>query len=526
MKIDRSKNTKKNIVFGYINKFITLLFPFVIRTIIIRTLGIQYVGLNSLFSAILNILNLAELGFGSAMVFSMYKPIAEDDADTINALLYLYRKIYRIVGTIVLVVGLAVMPALPYLIEGSVPADINLYTLYLVFLANVVIGYFFFGYKGSLFTAHQRNDISSNIFTIFRLAMYALQVAVLFLFKNYYVYAVFIPLSTLCINLCYGIVSKKLYPQYFCKGTLSKEIKSDIKKRVSALITHKMGNIVQNSIDNICISSFLGLITLGLYNNYMYVINAILGFVTVIRQSMLAGIGNSIIIEDKEYNKKHFYKLVTLFNWVSIFCSTCFMCLFQPFMQIWGKLSGERDMLLPITVVICLVALFYSNVVRYTTCLYKDALGMWWEDRFKPIAMSVFNLIITIISAYFGFIEGIILATIGANVLVALPYETGVFFKKYMDEKPIKYYFKQILQFALAVVCIAITYFTSDYFVIFLRNYTTINVIVELIIKGVFCLIIPNVITLLGFVLTKQVDKDSLKKGLKLFRRNKKSSTE
>ncbi len=521
MKIDRNKNTKKNIVFGYINKFITLFFPFVIRTIIIRTLGIEYIGLNSLFSAVLNILSLADLGFGTAMVFSMYKPIAEDDTETINALLNLYRKIYIVVGTIVSVIGLCIMPALPHLIAGNVPADINLYILYIIYLVNITVGYFFFGYKDCLFTAHQRNDISSNIFSVLRFIMFSIQIAVLFLFKNYYIYAVFIPVTTLLINLFIGFITKKMYPQYFCKGVLSKEIKGDIKKRISALITHRIGDVIQSSIDSICISSFLGLAMSGIYNNYMYVIISIEGFVTIIRNSMLAGIGNSLIVEDKEYNKKHYYKLVTLFNWVAIFCATSLFCLFQPFMHLWGIISKDEKMLLPITVVICLVTLFYCNSIRNTTRLYKDALGMWWEDRLKPILMSILNLIVTLISAYYGCFEGIILATIGSSLLIAFPFETKVFFKNYMNESQLKFYMKQLLHFAVAVICVTATYFASEYFVIFLRNYTTINTIVEFIIKAVFCVILPNLITLFAFVFTKQVDKDTLKKGINLFKRKK-----
>ena len=524
MKIDRNKNTKINIIFGYIQKLLTVVFPFIIRTIIINPniLGIQYIGLNSLFSAVLNILNLADLGFGTAMVFSMYKPIAEDDTETINALLNLYRKIYKVVGIIVLVVGLAIMPALPYLIEGTIPEDINIYALYAIYLANNVIGYLFFAYKNSLFSAHQRNDLSSKIDIIIKTLMYAIQIAVLLLFKNYYVYIIFLPLSTLCINLYTAYKTKKMFPQYVCKGILDKEIKKDIKKKITALFTHRIGSVIQSSIDTICISAFLGLGMNGIYNNYMYIITAIEGFITIIKQSMLAGIGNSLIVESKEYNKQHFYKLVTLFNWIAIFCATSFMCLFQPFMQLWGNISGDEKMLLPLTVVICLVSLFYGSTIRTTTGLYKDALGMWWEDRFKPLGVSLFNLIGTIIFAYFGCFEGIILTTLGAYILVGLPWETHIFFKNYMEEKPTKYYFKQFLHFILAILSIAITYFASNYFVLFLKNYLVINIVVEIIIKALFCLILPNIIILIGFLLTKQVDKDLLKKGLKIMGKIKK----
>ncbi len=519
MKINRAKNTKVNIVFGYIQKLLSVLFPFAIRTIIINTIGIQYLGLNSLFSSVLNILSLAELGFGTAMVYSMYKPIAEDDTETINALLNVYKKIYRIVGTIVLVVGLAITPVLPYLIKGSYPADINLYILYFIYLGNNVIGYFFFAYKNSLLSAHQRNDIASKINIIINSLMYVIQIVVLLLFKNYYIYIIFIPLSTLAMNLSTAFITKKMYPQYFCKGTPSKEIKADIKKKIIALITHKIGYIIQSSIDNICISAFLGLTLLGRYNNYMYIVTAVEGFITIIKQSMLAGIGNSIIVEDKEYNKKQFYKYLTVFNWIAIWCSVCFMCLFQPFIKIW---TGTENML-PITVVICLTFMFYCSSIRNAIGVYKDALGLWWEDRFKPIAISIVNLIGTIISAYFGCFEGVILSTAFAYLLVGLPWETHVFYKSYMNEKQTKYYLKQLLSFVIMLICVVSTYFITTSVGSLIKYTSTFNGILEIITILVICAIVPNLITLLILYLTGQIDKDNFKSKVKKYMRKIKS---
>ena len=304
MKISRKKNAVKGILFGYLNKIITIIFPFIIRTIIINVLGVQYLGLNSLFSSILTILNLADLGFSTAIVYSMYKPIAEDNHEMVNALLNFYKKVYRIVGLIVLVLGLIAMPFLPYLINGTHPADINLYSLYSIFLLNSVIGYFFFAYKSSLFSAHQRNDILSKAGTIISLCLYAFQITVLLLFKNYYTYIIFLPLSSIASNLLINYLSKKMFPQYFCKGSIDKETKNNIKKQIIALFTHRIGYVIQSSIDNISISAFLGLTLLGKYNNYYYLITAVQAFITIIKQSMVAGIGNSLIVETKEFGRK------------------------------------------------------------------------------------------------------------------------------------------------------------------------------------------------------------------------------
>ena len=171
MIIKKTKNAVKSVVAGFISKIISILFPFVIRTVILMKLGEQYIGLSGLFGAVLNVLNLAELGFTTAIIFSMYKPIADDDQTTIKALLNAYRKIYRVIAIVVLLAGLIVMPFLPHLIDGGYPADINLYILFSIYLANTVIGYLFFAYKSALLIAHQRNDIQSNVHSIINILM-------------------------------------------------------------------------------------------------------------------------------------------------------------------------------------------------------------------------------------------------------------------------------------------------------------------------------------------------------------------
>ena len=197
----RVKNTIKNTVSGFIFRIIGLVMPFIVRTVMIKKLGIDYLGLNSLFSSILQVLSLSELGFSSAIVFAMYKPIAEGDEDRICVILKLLRNAYYIIGTVILVVGCAIIPAVPYLIKGGeYPNDINLYILYGIFLLNTVISYFFFAYKGLLLTAHQKSSVENNIFSIVNLLMYVAQIVFLFVFSNYYIYIICLPVATLIIN--------------------------------------------------------------------------------------------------------------------------------------------------------------------------------------------------------------------------------------------------------------------------------------------------------------------------------------
>ena len=198
---NRTINAKRNITSGYVNKCISLLLPFIMRTVIIREFGEKYLGLGSLFSSILQVLSMAELGFSSAIVFSLYKPLAEKNTSTVCALLSYYKKIYRIVGSVILVVGILLTSFLPYFIKDEVPSNINIYYLYLIFLINTVISYFAFAYKSSLLVADQRQDLINNTNTVILIFSFVIQVFLIFFFKNYYLYAIVEIFSTIFNNL-------------------------------------------------------------------------------------------------------------------------------------------------------------------------------------------------------------------------------------------------------------------------------------------------------------------------------------
>ncbi|HHE3273822.1 TPA: transporter, partial [Streptococcus pneumoniae] len=193
---NRLVNTRRNIVWGTLNKLIAIALPFLVRTTLIYQLGIQYVGISGLFASILQVLSLADLGFANAIVYSMYKPLAHGDNDTVGALLGFYKKIYRVVGVVILIAGLLIVPFINYLVKGSYPADINIQLIYLIYLANTVVSYFLFAYKRSLLLASQRKDIFDNIDSVARIILSGLQILLLFLFPDFYVFALVIPCMT------------------------------------------------------------------------------------------------------------------------------------------------------------------------------------------------------------------------------------------------------------------------------------------------------------------------------------------
>ena len=220
MKINRTENAVRNILFGGILRVYQIVIPFVMRTVMIYCMGVQYLGLNSLFTSILQVLNLAELGVGSAMVYSMYKPIAEDDTDTICALMGLYRTYYQCIGLIIAVIGVGLTPFIPKLIKSDLPVGINIYALYLLNLSATVLSYWLFAYKNSLLQAHQRIDVTSKVTLITNTLQYVVQIFVLAVLKNYYIFVVVMLLTQAMTNIITSIVVTKMYTNYNERGRL------------------------------------------------------------------------------------------------------------------------------------------------------------------------------------------------------------------------------------------------------------------------------------------------------------------
>lgn len=487
MKIERTKNAAKNIIFGMILKVYQIVVPFLMRTAIIYTLGVQYLGLDSLFISVLQILNLAELGVGSAMVFSMYKPIAEDDEMKICALMKLYKIYYRVIGIIILVIGLIISPFIPYLIKSDLPIGLNIYVLYIMNLLATVFSYWLFAYKNCLLQAHQRNDITSKVTLCVFSIKYLIQFVVLFCLKNYYYYLMVNLISQMLLNVITAIIVSKLYPNYEARGKLDKEIVKDINQRVKDLFTSKVGGVIVNSVDTVVISAFLGLTMLAIYQNYYYIITAIIGLVGVIFTSCSAGIGNSLVIDSEEKNYNDLKKFTFIIIWVSSFCTCCLLCLFQPFMKWW---VGEK-FLLSFSCVICLCVYYYMYELNFLLNTYKDSAGIWHKDRFRPLATAFTNLILNLLLVNFIGIYGIILSTVISMLIVGIPWLLHNLFYE-VFKRSAKDYIIQLLKYTTTMVMMAMA---SYWLCSFIDGYT----LSSLIIRGIICGIVTNIIWILTY---------------------------
>ena len=482
MKIERSKNAVRNMFFAWIQQVYNMLMPFIIRTVMIYTLGMQYLGLNSLFTSVISVLNLAELGVGTALVFSMYKPIAEDDSAMICALMNLYKKYYRIIGLVVLALGGILIPFVPKLIKGTVPDGMNVYILYLMNLMATVITYWLFAYKNCLLVAHQRNDIMSKINMIIMTFQYISQLLVLLLVKNYYLYVLAIIIFGIVGNIVTALVVDKKYPNYHAVGKLPREQIGIINEKVRDLFTAKLGSVVVHSTDTIVISAFLGLTDLAKYQNYYFVMTSVTAFVSIIRSSCAAGIGNSLISETEEKNYNDLSKFTLLISWISSFCVCCFACLYQPFMELW---VGKENML-GYSYVICFCIYFYVTQINSILNLYKDAAGLWHEDRFRPLVTALANLGMNLIMVQFWGLYGIILSTVISMLFVGMPWLMKNLFTVIFHNNPTKYIIKMIVYIFVAIADVAICVGISNVL-------TFDSFILTMIVRLVVCAIIPNV---------------------------------
>lgn len=482
MSTSRSRHAAQNMAAGIVYKICSVSFPFIIRTLMINKLGAEYLGLSNLFSSILQVLSLAELGFGSAVVFSMYKPIAENDNELLCALYGFYRKVYRIIGCVVLVIGLFIMPLLPYMIKGTYPSNINLYILYIIYLGNTVISYWMFAYKESLLTVHQNSDISYKISTVVTLGMYVLQIISLIFVQNYYVYIIFLPLSTIITNIMRSKIVDKMYPEIVCRGELSKEEKGGLYKRIVGLLLFKISGICRNSFDSIVLSAFLGLVILTKYQNYFCILTAVVSVLAIVQDSITAGIGNSIAAESIEKNYRDFNVLYLIFNWIAGWCTVCLICLYQPFIELWvGK-----EFLFPFYMVILFGVYFYTQQIGNVSALYRQASGLWWEDKVRPIVEAISNLVLNVLSVKYLGAMGVLLSTIITIVFLNLPWASHVLFKHYFKMSAGKYWLKMIIGSFPVIIATIVTYTMCQ-----LAGEYGVS---SLLCRGIICCIIPNIV--------------------------------
>lgn len=484
MKNSRTKNSAFNILTSIASQIVTIVLSFISRTVFLKVLGVGYLGISGLFGDVLSMLTLADLGFGTAMMFSMYKPLAENDQETLAGLICFYKKVYRIIALGVTLIGLALIPFLPYLI--NLQTDIPHVTLYyILFLANTVASYLVV-YKTTILAADQKSYILTKYTMIINVIQTLVQIVVLLLTHNYIIYLLTQVLFVYGTNFYKSQVAQKMYPYINKKVVLPKERTKDIFKNISSVFLYKLSSVMINATDNTLISIIVGTEWVGYYSNYGIIISKLTGIINTVFYSLTASLGNLIVKEN--YNKRYsiFQIMQAVSQIISTFCVTCVFFLEEDFVRIW--LGNEYALG---KLVLCAITLnFYFSITLLPIWVFRESTGLYRKTKYVMLCTAGVNLLTSIYLGNRIGLAGVIFATSIARFTTYFWYEPYLLFKEYFN-KSCKYFFSSVLKGIIGTgVTFIVVYFAS----IRLNPVTWIQLLIKGIVVGFISLLMSILI--------------------------------
>lgn len=489
----RSENSRKNLVVNVGCQLVNILLGFLCRTVFIRALGNSYLSISAYFSNVLSILSVAELGFGTAIIFSMYQPLAQNDRKKIGALMGLYKRAYRVIGLVVAAAGLAFAPFYRFFMKES--PDIPYLTLiYFLYLFNSVLTYFF-SYKQSIIMADQKNYICTLYQYGFSITQNVIQIVILFRTHNFILYLCTQIIFSFLTNFFLARKADRMYPylKHYETQKLGKTEKDGIFKNIKAMFMHRIGGAVVNGTDALLISSFVNVASTGIYSNYFMITNTLNGLTSQIFGAITASVGN---LGAEEENRKS-YKIYLAINfagfWIFSFCAISLFCLLNPFIRFWLR---KDDMTFPILVVFLIVLNFYVTGMRQATLTFRNAFGLFWYDRYKAIAEAAINLIASIILVQQIGIAGVFLGTLISTITTDFWVEPLVLFRHGFHRSPAPYFIRYAGYTVLTFAAGALTWNCC--------SLVAGSALVSFAVKCVICLVLPNLLFFLIFHRTKE----------------------
>lgn len=449
----RSANGMRNATASLVVSLVTLVFSFVGRTVFVRCLSAEYLGLNGLFSNVLSLLSLAELGVGGALNYALYAPLRDGDTGKVQALMRMYRHVYIVIGVAIFALGAALTPLIPSLIKDA-PAGIpegSIQLYYLLQVLGTAVTYLF-AHRRALLVCDQREYVSTLSTGACRIITTILQVIVLYATGSYLAYLLVMIACAFAENVFIAHTANRLYPYLRRPGApqLDGDELRTIRRNVPAIFLHNVGGMAVFATDNIIISKFIGIAEVGVFSNYSLLLTTANTLISKLLTSLQASIGNLMASDDDAHAESVFYHI--LFANASIYglAATCLVCLLQPFMELWLG----TDYLLPLHVVVAMVASFYIGGVRYTLLIFKSTSGIFRQDMYKPLVEGIVNLVVSVPLAMRLGIIGVTIGTIISTVGVAFWYEAYTFFKVRYHKGPWRYLAAQL---GYLVLCVAIT---------------------------------------------------------------------
>lgn len=489
----RTKNSIVNSSVSIVTQVLTVIINFVVKTIFIKILGSEYLGINGLFSNIITMLSLADLGIGIAIPYSLYKPLADKDESKIKALMNYYAKIYNVIGIVVLALGLSLTPFLSYIIK-DIPDNIPYLSLiYALFVIHSASSYFFV-YKKFLIDSDQKGYITSRIVFVFSTILSIVQVIILFTTKNYIFYLLSSVIMVIGQNIYISKKANQLYPfiKQKNKESLDTTDIKDIKKNVSALFIYKVGSVIVNGTDNIIISKFIGLVTVGIYSNYLLISNSITNVLNQIFNAITSSIGNLVVTTNKKRSESIYEKLNFFNFWLYAVVSICIMILINPFIKIW---IGEKYLLSTIVVFLFSFKIYISGMQSVTTS-FRNAYGLFYKARFRPVIMVVLNITISLLLVKPYGVAGVLLGTVISNLFTTAIMDPYVVYK-YGFEKSSKNYFIKYTEYMILYVLLTLG-------LNYLFNLINVSNIIIWILVSILLFVVVNLIFIIIFHNTEE----------------------
>ena len=481
----RLYNSLRNLFFGAGNQIAVLILQFISRTVFIKTLGAEYLGINGLFTNVLTVLSLAELGFGNAIIYSMYKPLAKKDERKLAALMQFYKKIYNIIGIIIFIIGLILIPFLDVLVktDSQIP---NLTLYFILFLANTSFSYFF-AYKSSIINADQKMYLVKLYTLIFNIIQTILQIIILLLTHNYILYLILQLLGTLGTNIYIAYKANKMYPFIKKNEELRKKEKFVLFQNVKSMFIFKFSNVILNSTPNIVISAMIGTIWVGYYSNYNMITNCINTAISIIFNAVTASVGN-LHTENNRDKQVNVFSLLNFMAFVlfSIF-SVGLIVLSKDVIELWiGK-----EYILNNSIVIAIVISFYINGMLNPMWVFRDTTGLFRDVKYISIFTAILNIILSILLGLKLGLLGILIATPIAKLLTIFWYQPYMLYKKIFQRSSRRYF---TMQFKFLIVLLLMI-FVSETIINQIHGVSMLN----FIIKGILMVAICSIIIIIAF---------------------------
>jgi O-antigen/teichoic acid export membrane protein len=451
-----------NVSFSIISKIVLLFAVLYVRRQLIRYLGNDVNGLNSLYTDIIGMLSVAELGIGSAIVFSMYAPIVSGEVCRVSALYFLYKKLYRIIGIVIFAFGIVVIPFLPRFIKDYSDVSVNVYLTFFLTLVSVVIS-FFYSAKTSLIEAYKDNYITTGILFISRLIRYVLQIIAIVLWSSYTVYIICQIIDTLIVWLLTEYAVRKLHGEVIgLKEAVDDDTRREIIRNVKAMFMHKIGKVMVKTIDSLIISGFIGVVILGKYTNYNYIAVTMAGILGLFFTPLTSVIGH-LCASGTESEKKKWFCHFYAFNY---FLGVVFFLGFYAVIDYVVSFIFGLGLQMPRAIIFIITVNQFTQFMRHSLLLFRNASGTFYNDRWKPIVEGVVNLILSLVFVSVFpeqyRVVGVIAATIISTFIICNIVEPYVIYRHVFSESPKIFYVRNYSYTFLFIACL----FVMDRFMV------------------------------------------------------------